>query len=242
MARETARAAAQQLQSAAPPAAEHVASDEPDGDARSPAATPGAGEPPATTSDAEGASATAAVPATPRRGLRPVRPAWIVLWAASILVVALIVGGTVFGLASIRPVSPVTGAVQVDMLNEPTDPSVLKFWVGDDVDDVVAYEFEGLVVARLPTDMFGQSGGGPCFIVADASGIDEDEQSFSGRSYFDCGAGGFPATVQFLIEDAAPAALRKRFPAGTALQFILRDEGVGVFVDEAPSPSPDPTA
>jgi hypothetical protein len=61
---------------------------------------------------------------TPRIGR-----ALLIGWAASIVVVAIVVGALVFGLASLRPVSAVTGARQVASLDEPTtDPPTAMPW------------------------------------------------------------------------------------------------------------------
>ena len=55
-----------------------------------------------------------ATPTPPRIGR-----ALLIGWAASIVAVAIVVGALVFGLASLRPVSAVTGARQVASLDEP---------------------------------------------------------------------------------------------------------------------------
>lgn len=193
--------------------------------------------------NAEQAVTDAAEPA-PRRMPRRVPVGWMVAWAASLLIVALAVGGTVFGLASIRPVSPATGAVQITTLDTPGDPSLVSGWIGDDVDGVVAYEYAGLVVARLPSSTFGALPGAECFLVGTADGFSEQDgdQVYSGISYYGCSAGAFPATVQFVVDDQVPDALREQFPDGTGLQFVLRDGAIGVFVSPASSPSPAPTA
>ena len=50
----------------------------------------------------------------------PIGRALLIGWAASIVVVAIVVGALVFALASLRPVSAVTGARQVASLDQPT--------------------------------------------------------------------------------------------------------------------------
>ncbi|MBN9213206.1 MULTISPECIES: spermidine/putrescine ABC transporter permease [unclassified Microbacterium] len=172
---------------------------------------------------------------------RPIRSGWIIAWAASVLVVAVGVGSLVFALAlaSIRPVSTATGAQQVATLSEPIDPPRWAMdWFGQ-TDPPVVYSYRGLVVMPTPTGVF--SDGEHCIFVAPWNGIDESTGAINGPIYSACAAGAFPATVQFVIDDSAPDDLRSEFPDGTALQFVLRDDVVGVFVSEA-APSPNPTA
>ncbi len=84
-------------------------------------------------------------------------------WAASIAVVAVVVGALVFGLASLRPVSPVTGARQVASLDEPlTSPPAAMPWFGES-EESSAYAFSGLVVVAVARDVLDSSG--ECLIV-----------------------------------------------------------------------------
>ena len=96
------------------------------------------------------------VPA-PAEEVFPARPAprlipraWLITWAASVAVVAVVTGAIVFSLASIRPVSPPTGATQVASLDDPAAPdrvSWLPQWFGPGA-GAVAFEYLGLVVVR----------------------------------------------------------------------------------------------
>lgn len=169
---------------------------------------------------------------------RPIAPAWIIAWAASVLVVALVVGGLVFGLASIRPVSTATGATQVASLTDPADMSDMEWvrqWFGGS-QDMSGYVYLGLIVARTPQGVFAE--GSDCLLVLRSDGFQEDDQSFRGPVYSGCRAGAFPAAVQFVVGADAPKELRDRFGDGTALSFVLDEDVVGVFASEAPSPTP----
>ena len=100
------------------------------------------------------------------------------------------------------------------------------------------FSFEGLTVARTPWSMFGQGDDDCLFVVADQR--IGDDGSIRGPIYTGCRAGSFPATAEFLVGIDSPQQLRDRFGDGTALQFVLDGDVVGVFVG-APVPSPTPT-
>lgn len=180
-----------------------------------------------------------AEPATPAEvavvpRVRQIPRAWIIAWAASIAAVALIVGGTVFALASIRPVSPQTGAVQVATLDEPvTDDEFLNSWFPATNDGVV-YRFKGLTVGVSASGEFSGRAGEVaerCLFVGMPGG--NDQQYSTGWS--GCAAGSFPATVAFVVGPDAPRELREGYPPGTALQFVLDGDRVGVFRGSGPT-------
>lgn len=170
--------------------------------------------------------ALAVVPAL--RPPRPVSLTWFIAWAASIVAVALIVGGTVFALASIRPVSPHTGAFQVATLDEPvTDDELRNSWFPTTNDGLI-YRFHGLTVGVTgAAQIYGRAAEATerCLFVGMVGG--NDEQYSSGWS--GCAAGSFPAVVAFVVGPDAPRELRESYPPGTALQFVLDGVRVGVF-------------
>lgn len=199
------------------------------------------------------ASATASAPAdapaepaepktAPPHAARPIPRGWLIAWAASIALVGVITGAIVFSVASIRPVSPVTGAVQVATLDEPTtDESIdwLPQWFGSR-SRAIAFEYLGLVAVRVPQGFYDDDQ--PCLMVGDITNFtrDGDSISYEGRTYTGCGAGPFPATVQFVVDDQSPAELRAHYPDGTALSFVLDGDVVGVFMAAPSSPTPRP--
>ncbi len=183
-----------------------------------------------------------AAPTSPR----PISTAWIVAWAASVLVVALVVGGMVFALASIRPVSAATGATQVASLTDPaelSDTPWVRQWFGGVVGAgrVTGNQFAGLIVAQTPEGMMGPESGSDCLVVMAADAYHEVDQSFQGQIYSACRAGAFPASVQFVVDGGSPPELKDRFGVGTALSFVLDGETVGVFADDGPTPAPTAT-
>lgn len=176
----------------------------------------------------EKSEATApAEPAVPRN-IRPIARGWIIAWAASIVAVALIVGGTVFALASIRPVSPQTGAFQVATLDKPiTDDELRNSWFPTTNDGLI-YRFHGLTLGVTgAAQIYGRAAEATerCLFVGMVGG--NDEQYSSGWS--GCAAGSFPAVVAFVVGPDAPRELRESYPPGTALQFVLDGVRVGVF-------------
>lgn len=198
------------------------------------------------------ASATASAPdvatdapveptTAPRHAARQIPRAWLIAWAASIALVGIITGAIVFSLASIRPVSPVTGAVQVATLDEPVAPESvdwLSLWTRSG-QKASAFEFFGLVAVHFPEGVYADQS---CLMVGDITNFtrDGDSISYEGRTYTGCGAGPFPATVQFVVDDQSPAELRAHYPDGTALSFVLDGDVVGVFMAAPSSPTPRP--
>lgn len=76
----------------------------------------------------------------------PIGRALLIGWAASIVVVAIVVGALVFALASLRPVSAVTGARQVASLDQPTaDVPMVLPWARNG-DRGTTYSFAGLLI------------------------------------------------------------------------------------------------
>ncbi|MBN9176046.1 MAG: spermidine/putrescine ABC transporter permease [Microbacterium sp.] len=205
------------------------------------------------TDAAERPAADAPAPVEPAEAFEPgvaKRPAprliprgWLIAWAASVLVVAVAVGGIVFALASIRPVSPATGAVQVATLDEPIAADTVewidKFFGGGE--NVVAFGYLGLVVIVPPFGLYGEDGG-PCVMVAAITNFESSSNGYSydGRTYQGCGAGPFPASAQFVVDDQSPDELRARYPDGTALSFVLDGDVVGVFMAAPATPTPLP--
>lgn len=190
--------------------------------------------------DGSAGQASTVAPRSPRRIPR----AWLVVWAASIALVAVVTGAIVFSLASIRPVSAATGATQVATLDEPmneADVAWLKRMFGGN--ETVAFEYLGLAVALTPLGIFG-SAEGPCLTVSSISDFSETDDgggySYTGQMYNGCGAGSFPAAAQLVVGPGSPDELRERFPDGTALSFVADGDVIGVFMAEPEAPSPAP--
>lgn len=191
----------------------------------------GEDEPPSTGADS--ASGGPAPIPHPRR----IAVHWLVAWAASMLVVAVVVGTLVFGLASVPPVATAAGR-QIATLTERVDaPAEMKGWASGA--PATGFAFEGLIVVPTPmgVGVFGSES--ECIMVAPSDGFGSDG-SIRGEVFWSCRAGEFPATVQFVVSSSSTEALRARFPLGTALRFVLDGDRVGVFTDVAPDPSSAP--
>lgn len=125
------------------------------------------------------------------------------------------------------------GAEQVARLSpDPTFPLPAIFGDVDEDDFAVYEEYRGLrtIVAK---GAFAPPGA-RCLFVLLASGLPQDgENNVVGASFSGCGAGEFPATTQFVIDESLGTELRSAFPEGTALQFVYDEanDEVVVFSD-----------
>lgn len=159
-----------------------------------------------------------------RRG-RPRRAT--LLWLAATVVVALVSATVAWA---------VTRRVEAD----PEQVAVL----GVNPDQRIPTVFGVEQNARRYTDYLGLTvvallgrgwlGGAPddyCLLVMDSSRIEWRTNSYTGEMYGGCGAGDFPATVQLRIVPGLPEELVARFPAGSALQFVLAGDEVVVLSD-----------
>lgn len=165
-------------------------------------------------------------------GTAPARRWWRripVLWAASV-VAGVLVGVGLTVLVQTMEAGRV-GVLQADPEAEwPED-----VWAGE-TDDSRAFEtFYGLTVLSQPQ----LTGDGtqrpvPCLIVF--SGVGRNPSYLGGS----CGAGEFPAQAAFVVGRQAPSELRDRFPAGTALQFVLDGDQVHVYAREPRIVEPTP--
>ena len=72
-----------------------------------------------------------------------------------------------------------------------------------------------------------------CIFLVPTATLDELEQGgySAGFSESGCGAGVFPATLQFVVNSLEPAEFVARFPPGSSVQFVFDGENLGVFSD-----------
>jgi hypothetical protein len=168
------------------------------------------------------------VPRTPRRRWLLSR-GLAVLWVVSLVAVAAIAAGTAWASSWVARVVVHTDARQIATLDPDGDVKFPEGMFGDGRPDVIGYEFRGLTIMRAPRGL--QPGGdAPCLIAVASAGI-EETGGIDGPLFSGCGAGGFPATVQFLVVPESPAELRSTLPVGSAIQFVLDGDRVGVFSD-----------
>ncbi|WP_295832724.1 hypothetical protein [uncultured Microbacterium sp.] len=159
------------------------------------------------------------------------RRLWV--WAASLAVVAALASAATAASLTLVPVSAAAGAPQVDTLVPAPDAAVPPVF-GQRTGAERAYEnYYGIAAftGRSPTD--ATENRIPCLYLLDADEMGKDDtRAFRGNFvYGGCGAGVFPATVQFVVADGMPDAFIQRFPIGTSMQFVFDGENVGVFSD-----------
>jgi hypothetical protein len=176
---------------------------------------------------------TASEPAKPPRSRRLLPVAWI---ASVVAVAALAVGATyaatatAFSLVPRDPGMPQVAVIEIDHV--PSEDSFLGY-----PSDVVYFQdFAGVTaVSTVALSMTGDL----CLAIMWTDDVDTGSDGLGSIQYYACGAGTFPATVPMVVTVDFPAELRERYPIGTALQFVLDDDRVGVFVDTStPSRAP----
>lgn len=165
----------------------------------------------------------------------PIGRALLIGWAASIVVVAIVVGALVFTLASLRPVSPVTGARQVASLDQPTADvptgeslSILR-------QATAVYRYHGLIIGLFDDGVLDVTQA--CILVGSDSPSSGDEGI---RFTMGCAAGPFPAIASREVDLDSPGELRAAFPVGTALQFVWDGTAVAVFAADPSTPTSAP--
>ena len=150
-----------------------------------------------------------------------------VAWATSLVAMAVLTAVITTSFTSVRPVSPDTGATQVASLTPIAGAEWPQGYVDSDGEQLT-YEYLGLSMIR------GDQGTGQdeqdCFIAAAIEDIDLEGGGIQGPAYFSCAASDFPANVQFVVSEEAPAEMRAEYPDGTGIQLIADDDGIGVFV------------
>ncbi len=73
-----------------------------------------------------------------------------------------------------------------------------------------------------------------CLVLMDTSSIPAPgdlDAAQVGFRYGGCGAGAFPATIEFVVTPDLPDDFRARFPVGSSVQFVRDGDRVGVFSD-----------
>ncbi|WP_312170191.1 hypothetical protein [Microbacterium sp.] len=161
-------------------------------------------------------------------------------WAASVVGAAAVAAVITFTLSSTPAVSASSGAPQVETLRL-TDASdrIPEGWFGVDGDTLGA-DFFGFTVFSYPgwnENRDPDGGRVSCIAVVKTAeippveGFDPNDWGYGGDFYSGCGIGVFPATVEVAVDRDAPDELTARYPSAEALQFVLDDDRVGVFLD-----------
>jgi hypothetical protein len=177
-----------------------------------------------------------AVPdSTPRRAgsIRRISRRIGLLWGLSVIAAAALAASITFAVTSMAPVSVSSGAPQIATLEAAPLAEVPSGWFGAGPSSRV-FEFYGLTL--FETSHGYVTSGTDCFMVVPteqlpAEDADPNNWSMSGPMYSGCRVGDFPATVAVPVDSGMPEAIRNRFPPGSALQFVLDGDRIGVFLD-----------
>lgn len=170
-------------------------------------------------------------PAAGRTLLRRSMPA---LWALSLIIAAAVAVGMSLSWAAVvfAPISRGSdGISQVAVLTPDAAFEAGEegfFWMGAARGFTV---FEGLLPIAVDGEQMGAEGS-ECLALMRMADYTPGADTIEGPVYWSCDAGAFPATVQFVVDFQAPQQLRERFADGTALQFVLDGDRIGVFSDE----------
>lgn len=202
--------------------------------APAPPPPPGA-EPAASSAEDDGAEDDRADDDGDPREHRPLvrsrRTLWV--WAISLAAVtALASAATALSLTFV-PVPTSVGAPQVGTLEPDPDaetPAVFGQRTGA---ERAFKDFYGVTAFAGYAQVDATENRSPCVYLLETREVSEQEaRGVSGNFvYGGCGAGIFPATVEFVVAEGMPDAFVERFPIGTSVQFVFDGENVGVFAD-----------
>ena len=129
------------------------------------------------------------------------------------------------------------GAAQVASLRPDSGWDVPEFFAfGGDLNDARGFEeFYGLRVVVIAGDS-GLPAYDECmWVMTSADAEASTGNSFEGPVFQGCAAGSFPPVVTFGVTSEFPEQLRRAFPDGTAVQFMLDDAGGDVVVFSSPA-------
>lgn len=187
--------------------------------------------PSATPVTAAKASSTAAesVESGPVRRTGPFNPhprtAWIALACAAVAVAVAVSASVATAVtAAARPVEP--GLVDTIAVDPGAD-----WWdaLGERTDGSVLFEdWYGLTFVR--NEGWSEIDDQRCLLGVPTETVRSASNGFTAIG-MECSAGAFPASLQIIVDAGQPAAVRDRFPEGTALKFTLRGDTVEVRAD-----------
>lgn len=164
--------------------------------------------------------------------VRSRRTLWI--WAASLAVVAAVASAATTAGVGFVPVSTSRGAPQVATLTEDPGTQTPAIFGQRTGDERAFADFYGVTAFVGTAQIDASENRSPCLYLLDTDEVGQDGgNGFRGNFvYGGCGAGIFPATVQFVVADGMPAEFIARFPIGTSVQFVYDGDNVGVFSDK----------
>ena len=155
------------------------------------------------------------------------------MWGLSVVASAALAAGITYAATSMAPVSVSSGAPQIATLEPSPLVEIPAGWFGAGP-SARAFEFYGLTLFETAHGYVGT--GSDCFMAIPteqlpAEDADPNNWSMSGPMHSGCRVGDFPATVEVPVDSGMPEEIRDRFPPGSALQFVLDGDRIGVFLD-----------
>ena len=159
-------------------------------------------------------------------------------WILAVVAAAALAAGVTAAVTWVIPVPVSSGAPQVATLDPSPGLEVPPRWFGA-APDAAVFEFYGLTLfeSEYAPNVGAFEGENRCFAVVNSDQVpavedfDSSSWSFEGQIFSDCTVGAFPATVEVPIDAESPDSLRARYPEGTAVQFVLDGDRIGVFLD-----------
>jgi len=164
--------------------------------------------------------------------LRSRRRVWIaaLATAAAVAVTSAVTAAAVGS----TTVDGTSGVAQTDALTpDPGAELGASGYLGFDPEQTRGFaDYYGLTVFSGVTQIDSDGNRSDCLIVLNTEEVRAEGSSRSsprGVRFGSCGAGPFPAAVKFIVSASFPEPFRTRYPVGTAIQFVLDEDEVGVF-------------
>ncbi|SDO96768.1 hypothetical protein SAMN04487848_2757 [Microbacterium sp. ru370.1] len=163
--------------------------------------------------------------------VRSKRTVWA--WALSLAIVAALASAATTAGVGFVPVAASVGAPQVATLMEDPGTQIPTIFGQRTGDERAFADFYGVTAFVGTAQIDASENRSACLYLLDTDEVGQDGTTgFRGNFvYGGCGAGIFPATVQFVVAEGMPEAFTSRFPIGTSVQFVYDGENVGVFSD-----------
>lgn len=163
--------------------------------------------------------------------VRSKRTVWA--WALSLAIVAALASAATTAGVGFVPVAASAGAPQVATLTDDPGTQIPAIFGQRTGDERAFADFYGVTAFVGTAQIDASENRSDCLYLLDTDEVGQDGTSgFRGNFvYGGCGAGTFPATVQFVVADGMPEAFTARFPIGTSVQFVYDGDNVGVFSD-----------